>query len=160
MHVHGEQGHIKMKTINKKARFNYNLFERFETGIVLVGAEVKAIRKGGINLNNSYAKIIEKEVYLINASIPVEGKKNYDPSRARKLLMHKKEILSLQTKVQAKRLTLVPVSVYTKRGLVKIGIALAKSKREFQKKELKKRRDIERDIERELRGEKDNKSRI
>lgn len=144
-----------MRIVNKKAKFNYNLLEHLEAGVVLNGAEVKAVRRGGVDLSNSFAKIISGEVYLVNANIPVEGKKDYNPTRARKLLLHKNQITSITGKVKAKRLTLVPTKLYTKGNLVKAEIALAKSKRKFEKKETIKKRDIEREIERALRGSKD-----
>ena len=149
-----------MKITNKRARFNYELFDKYEAGLVLNGAEVKAIRRGSADLSQSYAKIIDDEVYLINANIPVEGKKDYSPTRTRKLLLHKDQIISIKSKVKAKKLTLVPTKLYTKGRLIKAELALAKAKRKFEKKEAIKRKDIERDIERELRGEKDNKSRL
>ncbi|MCH7641494.1 SsrA-binding protein SmpB [Patescibacteria group bacterium] len=149
-----------MKITNKRARFNYKLFDKYEAGLVLNGAEVKAIRRGSADLSQSYAKIIDDEVYLINANIPVEGKKDYSPTRTRKLLLHKDQIISIKSKVKAKKLTLVPTKLYTKGRLIKAELALAKAKRKFEKKEAIKRKDIERDIERELRGEKDNKSRL
>ncbi len=135
---------------NKKARFNYKLFDKFETGISLIGGEVKSLRKGNVDLSRSYAKVIDEEVYLINASIPIEGKKDYVPTRTRKLLLHKDQITSIKTKIKAKKLTLVPTKVYTKGRLVKVEIALAKAKRKFEKKEAIKRKDIEREIEREI----------
>lgn len=143
-----------MKVINRRAGFNYRFLEKYEAGVVLNGAEVKAIRKGNIDLGQSFVKIIEGEAFLINAIIPVEGGGDYRQDRVRKVLLHKKQIISIQSKIKAKRLTLVPVSVYTKRHLVKVEIALAKSKKKYQKKELIKRRDIERDAERELREDK------
>ncbi|GAG50042.1 unnamed protein product, partial [marine sediment metagenome] len=138
-----------MKRINKKANYNYKLFDKYETGVVLLGAEVKALKKGNVELSQSFAKIIDDEIYLINANITVEGKKNYKPTRSRKLLLHKDQITSIQSKIKAKKLTLVPTKVYTKGRLVKVEIALAKAKRKFEKKEAIKRRDIEREIERE-----------
>src|SRR3989304_2223070 len=148
-----------MRILNKKARFNYNLLEKFEAGISLIGAEAKALRIRGADLSSSFAKIIEDEVYLVNVNIPVEGKKDYNPTRSRKLLLHKDQIISLQSKIKAKKLTLVPTKIYNKRSarpgghksrLVKVEIALAKSKRKFEKKEAIKKKDIEREIEREL----------
>jgi SsrA-binding protein len=139
-----------MKKINRKAKFNYKLLDSFEAGIVLNGAEVKAIRNGQVDISNSYAKIVNNEAYLINANIPVSGKKDYSPTRTRKLLLHKDEIISIKTDIKAKKLTLVPTKVYTKHNLVKVELALAKPKRQFQKKESIKKRDIERDLEREL----------
>jgi len=143
-----------MQIINKKAKFNYNLLERYEAGISLLGAEAKAFRLRKVNLSNSYAKIIDSEVYLINANISVEGKKDYNPTRSRKLLLHKDQIISLKEKVKAKKLTLVPTKLYNKGRLVKVELALAKSKRKFEKKDALKRKDIERDIERELKDKK------
>jgi len=139
-----------MRIINKKARFNYNLLEKFEAGISLIGAEAKALRIRGADLSSSFAKIIGDEVYLINVNIPVEGKKDYNPTRSRKLLLHKDQIISLQSKIKAKKLTLVPTKIYNKNRLVKVEIALAKSKRKFEKKEAMKKKDIEREIEKEL----------
>lgn len=139
-----------MKVLNKKARYDYQILEKYETGIALIGAEVKAIRAGKININQAYAKEIDGEIFLINANISVPGKKDYNPTRSRKLLLHKKEITSITTKLKAKKLTLVPTKVYTRGRLIKAEIALAKSKRKFQKKELLKRRAIEREVEREL----------
>lgn len=139
-----------MQIINKKARFKYKLLESLEAGIVLNGAEVKALRAGKVDISNSHAKIINNEAYLINANIPVEGKKDYDSTRSRKLLLHKDQIIQLKSKIKAKRLTLVPVRMYTKGNLVKVEIALAKAKREFEKREKIKEKDLERQIEREL----------
>ena len=145
-----------MQVLNKRAKFDYNLLESYEAGAELLGGEVKAIRQGKIDLSNSFAKVIDDEVFLVNANIPVKDKKNYSPSRTRRLLLHKDEIISIKTKIKAKKLTLVPTKMYTKGRLVKVQIALAKSKLKFEKKEAIKRKDIEREIARELRGEKDN----
>ena len=139
-----------MKKVNKKAKFNYKLLKSFEAGAVLNGAEVKAIRRGEVDLSNSYAKIVNNEVFLINTNIPVPGKLEYSPTRTRKLLLHKDEIISIKTEIKAKKLTLVPAKVYTRNNLVKFELALAKPKRQFQKKESIKKRDIERDLEKEL----------
>ena len=139
-----------MKIFNKKAQFNYKLLEKYEAGIALTGKEVKAFRKGAVDLNSSYAKSIRGEIYLVGANFFVDE----NPSRSRKLLLHKKQILSILTKIKAKRLTLVPTKMYTKRYLVKIEIALAKPKKQFSKKESKKRVDLDREAERELRSDK------
>src|SRR3972149_8891847 len=111
-----------MRIINKKAKFNYNFLERLEVGISLIGAEAKALRIRGADLSSSFAKIIEDEVYLVNVNIPVEGKKDYNPTRSRKLLLHKDQIISLQSKIKAKKLTLVPTKMYNKARLVKVEI--------------------------------------
>ena len=139
-----------MKVLNKKARYDYLILEKYEAGIALLGGEVKAIRAGNISINQAYAKEVNGEIYLVNANISVPGKKDYNPTRSRKLLLHKREIVSIITKIKAKKLTLVPTKVYTRGRLIKAEIALAKSKRKYQKKELLKRRAIERDVEREL----------
>jgi SsrA-binding protein len=139
-----------MKVFNKRANFDYQILEKMEAGISLTGGEARAIRTGHINLIGSYVKIIDKEAYLVNASIPIPGKKHYEPTSSRKLLLHKSEILDLLVKSRQKKLTIVPLSVYTAKRRVKLEIALAKSKREFEKKEAKKKVDIQRDIDREM----------
>lgn len=138
-----------MSIINKKARFNYILLERYEAGIALTGGEAKTIRSGRGDLSNAYAKFVNGELYLVNANIPTQSEK-LNPTRSRKLLMHRSELISLASKVKAKKLTLVPVKLYNTRRLVKLEIALGKSKRKFEKKESIKKKDIQREIEREL----------
>ena len=106
-------------------------------------------------INNNSLNCLRSDnagIYLVNASIPIEGKKDYDPRRSRKLLLHKNQIVSITTKTKAKRLTLVPTKVYTKGRLVKAEIALAKSKKKFEKKQILKKKDIEREIEQQLKG--------
>ena len=151
-----------MRIINKKAKFNYNFLERLEVGISLIGAEAKALRIKGADLSSSFAKIIGGEIYLVNANIPVEGKKDYNPTRSRKLLLHKDQIVSIESKIKAKKLTLVPTKIYNKRSLrpgghksrlIKVEIALAKSKRKFEKKEAIKKKDIERELQEALKSE-------
>lgn len=141
-----------MKTENKRAFFNYTIFEKIEAGIVLTGGEARAIRTGHINLSNSYAKIVGNEVWLINADVPISGKKDYTSTHMRKLLLNRHEIIDLEVKIKQKKLTLVPIKAYTKGGRVKIEIGLAKSKREFEKKESIKKKDIQRDLEKELKN--------
>lgn len=139
-----------MRVINRRARYNYRLFDKYEAGVSLTGVEVKAIRNGRANISSAYAKIINSEVYLVNANIQVKGVKDYDPLRTRKLLLNKAEIISIQTKIKQKKLTLVPTKLYTRGRLIKIEIALAKTKRKFEKKEAIKKKDIEREIAKEL----------
>ena len=139
-----------MKVTNRKARYDYDLLEKYEAGIALKGKEVRSVKKGQMDLSSSYGKILGDEAFLINASIPLEGEKDYDPTRSRKLLLHKKEIFSISSKIKAKKLTLVPTKVYTRGPLVKVELALAKSKKKFQKKDLLKKKDLERELEREL----------
>ena len=141
-----------MRVTNKRARYNYRLFDKYEAGVSLTGVEVKAIRNGRANISSAYAKIINSEIYLVNANIQAKGVKDYDPLRTRKLLLNKAEIISIQTKIKQKKLTLVPIKLYTRGRLVKVEIALAQAKRKFEKKETIKRKDLEREIERELKG--------
>ena len=141
-----------MAIINRKAKYNYQLFERIEAGVSLLGREAKAIRDKRGDLSNAYVKIIGGEAFLLNTNLPADTSGGYNPTRTRKLLLHKSEIVSLQSKIKAKKLTLVPIKMYTKGRLVKVEIALAKSKRKFEKRQAIKRRDIEREIEKELKG--------
>lgn len=135
--------------VNKRAGFDYLLLEKLEAGIALLGGEVKSVRNNNIDLSRSFVKEIGNELYLVNANIPIEGKKDYNPTRSRKLLIRREQITSLQAETKAKNLIIVPTKVYTKGRLVKVEIALAKSKRKFEKKEAIKRKDIEREIDRE-----------
>src|SRR5437762_13040 len=134
---------IPMNIINRKAKFNFELLEKFEAGMELTGVDVKAIRRGAVNLTNSFAKIIGTQVYLVNAIIG-------EDSRSRRLLLHRREIGQIEAKIKQKKLTLVPVRLYNMGSLIKAEIALAKSKRTFEKKDVRKARDIKRDIAREL----------
>ena len=145
-----------MRIVNKRASFDYQLGEKVEAGIVLAGREAKAVRNKRANISQAYAKIIGGEVWLVNANIPIEGKKDYTPTRSRKLLLHRREITSIMAKIKGKNLTLVPVALYTKRRLYKVELALAKPKRKFEKKAALKEADIKKNVDRELRGYKDN----
>ena len=139
-----------MKIFNKRANFDYQISEKFEAGVSLSGGEAKAVRTGHLNLTNSFAKIIGDEAFLINANIPIQGAKDYNPTRSRKLLLHKKEIYEIEAKSKAKNLTLVPISMYTKGRLIKIELGLGKSKKKFEKKEELKKRVQKREIEKEF----------
>lgn len=137
-----------MKIFNRKASFNFQLFERIEAGISLESYEAKSVFLGRINLENSFVRIKDGQAYLVNAVIPqyefarVSG---YDPRRPRRLLLHKKEVLAIQTKMKQKNLLLVPVSCYNKGRWIKIELALAKGKKKYEKKEIVKRRELERE---------------
>lgn len=139
---------------NRKARFNYEILETFETGIELKGFEAKSVLKGKANIAGSFATIKDSEVYLTNADIPPYQPKNtppdYNPTRPRRLLLNKKEIDYLIGKMQSERLTLVPLSLYSKDGLVKVQLGLARGKRKHEKREKIKKRDTEREIGRTL----------
>src|SRR3989338_3427150 len=142
-----------MKIVNKKAFFDYQISERIEAGINLNGAEVKAIRGGFADLKGSFVKIIGSEAYLINVKIfPYQYARpeGYDERRTRKLLLHKKEIIALKGRTEGSNLTIVPLSIYTTKNFIKVELGLGKGKREYQKKEAKKRKDLERDVEKEI----------
>jgi SsrA-binding protein len=139
-----------MKIVNKRASFDYEILAKYEAGIALNGGEARAVRTGHININAAFAKVIGGEIYLVNANVPVPGKLDYSPTRSRKLLLHKSEIAQIELNLKQKKLTLVPIKVYNKHGLIKLEIALGKSKRKFEKKDSLKKKDIQRDIDREL----------
>jgi len=135
-------------TKNRKAFHNYQIIESFEAGIALQGTEVKSIREGKVNLKESFARIIKGEVYLMNCHISAYdygNVNNHNPVRDRKLLLHKDEINRLIGKMNKKGLTLVPLSMYFKRNRVKVEIALAKGKREYDHREDIKKRDLQRE---------------
>jgi SsrA-binding protein len=144
-----------MKVVNRKARYNYELLDKFEVGVVLSGAEVKSVKEGKISLDDAFARINDEgEVWLYNAHIhPYQfaDNRDYKPTRPRKLLLHKKEIISLKSKVEAKRLVLVPTACYLRGRTIKMELALGKGKKTWDKREAIKRRDLEREAERELR---------
>lgn len=144
-----------MRIINKKALHNYHILEHLEAGIVLTGAEVKSIRAGRIDLGESYVKVLNGQIFLVNANIPRYSQtadKEYDATKSRKLLLHKDQINSLIGKTSGKATTLVPVSIYEKNNKFKIEVGLAKSKKEFDKRKIIKERDHQRRVEQELRG--------
>jgi len=142
-----------MKISNKKAYFDYQVVETFEAGINLFGSEVKAVRLGRADLNGSFVRIIGSEAYLVNANIfPYQSGQieDYDARRTRKLLLHKKEIIALKSKTDGANLALVPISLYFKRGFLKLAIGLGKGKKQYEKRESIKKRDIKRSLEQEL----------
>jgi len=127
----------KVIVTNRKARHDYHLMERYEAGIVLQGTEVKAIRAGRMNLTDSYARVEDNEVFLIDAHIsPYEqGGENHEPKRKRKLLLKRAEIRKIENKTHPTGMTLVPTKAYFSDGKVKIEIALAKGKHDYDKRE-------------------------
>lgn len=139
---------------NKKAYFNYEILETIESGISLQGSEVKSIRDGRISLKESYAEIKGGEVFLVHCHIsPYEAANrfNHEPLRDRKLLLHRREIKRLTGKIKEKGLTLVPTKVLiSKKGRVKIEVALARGKRAYQKREAIRERDRDRELRAEL----------
>jgi SsrA-binding protein len=143
----------KNVTVNRKARYEYEILQVYEAGIVLQGTEVKALREGKANLVDSYGLLKDNEVWLIGAHISeyTQGNiNNHDPTRTRKLLMNRSEIRKLIGKVKEKGLTLVPLRIYFKKGRVKIEIALAKGKKVHDKRETIAKRDFNRDQERKI----------
>lgn len=137
-------------TINKRAGFDYEILETYEAGIVLEGHEVKSIRSGRIDLQGSFAVVRNAELWLLNVHIspyqPLNTPSGYDPNRSRKLLLGKQEIKTLVGRLNQKGLTLVPLKVYTRRGLMKIELGLARHRKKHDKREVLKRRDAEREI--------------
>lgn len=145
----------RIVTRNRKARFEYTIIETFQAGMALKGTEVKSLRAGKANLQDSYAAIQKGELYLLDCHIsPYEQGNihNHDPLRPRKLLMHKREIVRLFGKTQQKGYTLIPLRMYFLRGKAKVDIALATGKKKHDKREAIKQRDIERDLKREMSG--------
>ncbi len=148
-------GETKTLCTNRKARFDYHIEETYEVGIALLGSEVKSIRQGRANLRDSYAAVEHGELFLHNCHIsPYEqaGQFAPDPLRSRKLLMHRVEIQRLVGKVEQKGLTLVPLSLYLKGPHVKVSLALARGKRQYDRREDIKAREADREVARMSRG--------
>ena len=143
--------HIKIVAENRKARHSYFIEDTYETGMVLLGTEVKSLRLGRVNLKDSYARIKKGEVFIHQMHIsayPFAYYDNHDPLRKRKLLLHKNEIKKLYGKVNEKGFSLIPLKVYFQKGKAKLTIALARGKRKYDKRETIRRRDQQRDLER------------
>jgi len=144
------------KVVNRKARFNYELLDRIEAGVVLTGAEVKSVKQGKVSLNESFCRVDDKgELWLHNAHIhPYQfaDNRDYEPTRTRKLLLKKKEILSLVKKTEGKNLALVPTAIYTKRRRIKVEIALGKGKKSWDKRRAIKEREQKREARRAMKS--------
>lgn len=148
-----ETQNIKIVCTNRKARYLYEVLESFEVGLVLVGTEVKSLRESKANLKDSFAIFKSEELFLLNMHIsPYEKGNRYnpDPTRPRKLLMHKKEIRRLFGKVAERGLTLIPLKLYFKDKVAKVELGLVKGKKTYDKKRVKKEKDMERETERAL----------
>lgn len=144
-----------MKITNRKATYDYTILDRFEAGIHLLGSEVKSLKGGHASLEGAFVRLIGSEAYLVNAQIfpyLYARPEGYDPKRTRKLLLHKKELISLKSKLDGANLTLVPLFWYTKGPLVKLEVGLARGKKQYEKREAKKREDMKRELESEFRG--------
>jgi SsrA-binding protein len=144
----------KIVSTNRKARHDYEILDTYEAGLVLTGSEIKSIRAGHVNLREGFVQARGDELWLLNTHIAAydqAGQFGHDPLRPRKLLLHRKEINRIAARVQEKGLTIVPTMLYLTRGLAKVEIALARGKRQYDKRESLRRRDSQRQIERTLR---------
>ncbi len=151
----GENPNERLIARNRKARHDYEILERLECGMALMGSEVKSLRAGRVNLNDAYGDIRDGEVYLLNLHIsPYEqaNRFNHEPRRARKLLLHRREIRKLIGKTQEKGLTLVPLALYFRRGIAKCELAVARGKKSYDKRAAKADADAQRRVQRALRG--------
>jgi len=137
-----------VKIFNRRAKHDYFLLESIEAGIALTGNEAKSLLLGRAELGSSFVRIRDGEAWLVGVNIPPHGGiQGHDPLRLRKLLLNKAEITSLETKMKQQKLTLVPVSLYNKGRLIKAKLALARGKRQFEKREAKRRKDLDREAE-------------
>jgi SsrA-binding protein len=139
---------------NRKAYFNYSIEDTFEAGIELTGFEVKSIKKGQGNINSAFCIVRGGEAYIVNMNIPPYQANNTDPGynreRTRRLLLSKKEIKKLAEKDNIKGLTLIPISLYSKGRYIKVSVAIARGKKEFDKRETIKKRELDREISRDF----------
>lgn len=144
-----------MKIYNKNAPVSFKILEKIEAGIVLLGSEVKAVREKHADLTGSYVKIMGSEAYLINASIfpykyaRIEG---YDERKTRKLLLHKNEIIALKSRLDQGNLILIPICLYTSQKNIKVELAVARARKQYEKKRLLKERDLQREAQAELKN--------
>ncbi len=144
---------IKVVATNRKAKFEYFLLEHYEAGIALQGSEIKSVRAGRISIKEAYVRVDGEEAWLVDAHIaPYDPAShfNHDPKRPRRLLLHKREIRQLWNAVRQKGMTIVPTRVYLKDGLAKVEIALARGKKQYDKRREIAKRDAEREIRRHL----------
>ena len=144
-----------MEILNRKARFDYFIEDEIEAGIVLTGTEIKSIRLGKVNIGDSYAIIRNEEIYLLNTHISSydNGNRfNHDDDRTRKLLMHKSQIKKLNNKVNLEGYTLIPLKVYFNKNKAKVLLGLCKGKKNYDKRETIKERDIKRQIEKQTKN--------
>ena len=145
---HKTKSGLKIISNNRKARFNYFFSEFFEAGIVLKGSEVKSLRDGKANISESYALDEHGEIFLVNSHIPSykeSSYNNHDPKRNRKLLLNKREINKLIGRINREGFTLIPTKLYFKKGKAKVEIAVAKGKKQYDKRHTKKQRDWHRE---------------
>jgi len=151
----GDDESVKIVARNRRARFEFDLLETVEAGIVLTGTEVKSLRNGKASLEEAYAGIDRSEVWLYGCDIPEylqANRMNHKAKRPRKLLLHRSEIGKISAKASERGLTLVPLKIYFKDGIAKVEICIARGRKLFDKREAVKKQDARRDIDRALRG--------
>lgn len=142
----------KLVAKNRRAFFEYEVLDQVEAGLVLKGTEVKSLRDGQLQLGDAYARFIRGELFLVNANIAaykMGGYSNHEPARARKLLLHKRELARISTKIEEKGFTVVPLAVYFKRGLAKVRLGVCRGKKLYDKREAIAKRDAARSAARE-----------
>ena len=140
---------------NRRARYEYEILDRFEAGLVLVGSEVKSLRNGKASIEEAYARVQDGEIWLVGSDIPIYREanvQNHDPKRKRKLLMHKREIARLISRVTERGFTLIPLRLYFRKGRAKIEIAVARGRKTHDKRERLKAESARREIDRHLRA--------
>jgi SsrA-binding protein len=145
---------IKVVARNRRARHEFELLEKIEAGLVLTGTEVKSLRNGKANLEDAYAEVDRGEVWLLGCDIPEyvrANRMNHAPKRPRKLLLHRREIGKLENKTNEKGITLVPLSLYFKKGIAKVELCVARGRKTFDKREAIKKQDAKRDMDRAMR---------
>lgn len=144
-----------MKITNQRAFYDYQILDRFESGITLLGSEVKAVRLGHADLSGSFVRITGSEAYLVNAKIfpyKYARPEPYDERRTRKLLMHKREIMSLKAKIDGMSLTIIPLSLYTTKAYIKVELALGKGKSKHDKRKTIRKKDLDKELAQELKA--------
>lgn len=144
---------VKIIADNKKARFDYEIIDKFEAGMVLTGSEVKSLREGAVTLKDAYVSFRNGEAFLQNAHISVyraSSYNNHEPERLRKLLLHREEINKIMGRVQEKSLSCVPLKLYFKRGRVKVEIGLGRGKKKHDKRQSLKKKESDRELARAL----------
>jgi len=150
----GEADGIKIVARNRRARHDYDLIEKVEAGLVLTGTEVKSLRNGKANLEDSYAEVTKGEAWLIGCDIPEylqANRMNHAPKRPRKLLLHRREIEKLASRTNERGLTLIPLSIYFKKGMAKVEISVARGRKTHDKRDAIKKQEAKRDIDRAMR---------
>ena len=149
----GKTDAIKIISLNRKAKFNYQLMETFEAGLSLLGSEIKSVRTGNAQLRDAFVEPINNELWLQNAHIApykMSHSQNHDPVRPRKLLLHRREINKLIIKTREAGLTIIPTKMYLRHGLAKIEIAVARGKRQYDKRQSIAEREMKRSMRRQL----------